>query len=158
MKYLILLMALLSVVAGTGFMTPSDQPQRISSSETVVELISGLPFMARVDTGAHSCSIHCEAMQVDDPAKDPRDNIGKSIRFQVKNKSGQTKWVRASVADYVNVRTSESVSGRYKVWLPLRCQGVHKKVMVTLNNREHMNYPMLIGRNFLRDDFLVAVE
>jgi hypothetical protein len=31
-------------------------------------------------------------------------------------------------------------------------------VLVTLNDREKMKYPMLLGRNFLADDFLVNVS
>jgi hypothetical protein len=30
--------------------------------------------------------------------------------------------------------------------------------MVSLNDRTDMEYPLLIGRNFLRGDFLVDVE
>jgi hypothetical protein len=35
---------------------------------------------------------------------------------------------------------------------------VEKKVLVTLNDREKMKYPLLLGRNFLRNDFLVNVS
>ena len=35
---------------------------------------------------------------------------------------------------------------------------MEKEVLVTLNNRQHMEYPLLIGRNFLHGDFLVDVE
>jgi hypothetical protein len=35
---------------------------------------------------------------------------------------------------------------------------VEKKVVATLNDRQNMKYPMLLGRNFLRDDFLVNVS
>ena len=30
--------------------------------------------------------------------------------------------------------------------------------MVTLKDREKMKYPLLLGRNFLKDDFLVDVN
>ena len=32
-----------------------------------------------------------------------------------------------------------------------------KEVLVTLNDRTDMEYPLLLGRNFLRGDFLVDV-
>jgi hypothetical protein len=35
---------------------------------------------------------------------------------------------------------------------------MEKKVLVTLNDRENMKYPLLLGRNFLRDDFVVNVS
>jgi len=128
---------------------------RIGPTATVVEVSTGLPFAARVDTGATSCSIHCEAMEIEDPAADPRDNVGKPIRFLVKNKKGESEWIDSRIAGHTIVRTSERKDDRYKVELELRWQDVEKKVLVTLNDRQGMNYPVLIGRNFLRGDFLV---
>ncbi len=130
---------------------------RIGPTATVVEVSTGLPFAARVDTGATSCSIHCEQMEIDDASPDPRENVGKPIRFQVKNDDGRTEWIESRIASHVIVRTSERVDDRYKVPLELRWEDVEKKVLVTLNDRAGMNYPVLLGRNFLRGDFLVDV-
>jgi hypothetical protein len=44
------------------------------------------------------------------------------------------------------------------VMLPLEWNGVKKDVLVTINDRTDMDYPLLIGRNFLRGDFVVDVE
>ena len=63
-----------------------------------------------------------------------------------------------SIVDHVVVRTSERDDKRYKVKLRLRWEDVEKKVVATLNDRQKMKYPMLLGRNFLRDDFLVNVS
>jgi hypothetical protein len=60
--------------------------------------------------------------------------------------------------DHVTVRTAAKNEERYKVRLKLRWEDVEKKVLVTLNDRQHMEYQLLIGRNFLRDDFLVNVS
>jgi hypothetical protein len=35
---------------------------------------------------------------------------------------------------------------------------VRKEVLVTLNDRTSMEYPLLVGRNFLQSDFLVDVD
>jgi hypothetical protein len=43
------------------------------------------------------------------------------------------------------------------VLLTLRWKDFEKEVLVTLNDRTDMEYPLLIGRNFLRGDFLVDV-
>ena len=56
------------------------------------------------------------------------------------------------------VRTTTDDDERYKVRLNLRWQDVEKKVMVTLSDRDKMKYPLLLGRNFLRGDFLVDVD
>ena len=47
---------------------------------------------------------------------------------------------------------------RYKVRLTLKWNDFEKEVVVTLNDRTDMEFPLLIGRNFLRGDFLVDVE
>ena len=38
-------------------------PRLIGATTTVTEVSTGLPFAARVDTGATTCSIHCEAVK-----------------------------------------------------------------------------------------------
>lgn len=64
---------------------------------------------------------------------------------------------RSDIAGAPKVQTSEDAEQRYMVWLTLRCREVEKRVLVTLNDRTDMTYPLLIGRNFLRDDFVVDV-
>jgi hypothetical protein len=60
------------------------------------------------------------------------------------------------------VKSSSLASGdydhRYKVRLTLQWKDVRKEVLVTLNDRTDMEYPLLVGRNFLRGDFLVDVS
>ena len=130
----------------------------IGATTLVTEVTTGLPLAARVDTGATSCSIHCEAFEIKDAHPDPKENIGKPVRFLLKNKEGDDLWVETKIVDHVTVRTSERDDERYKVRLQLRWEDVEKKVVATLNDRQRMKYPMLLGRNFLRDDFLVNVS
>jgi hypothetical protein len=96
-------------------------------------------------------------MEIKDASEDAMQNIGKPIRILVKNKLGQSEWIDAVVADYTIVTTSERADWRYKVKLGVRWQDIEKTVLFTLNDRAHMKYPVLIGRNFLRNDFLVNV-
>jgi hypothetical protein len=97
-------------------------------------------------------------VEIKDAEKDPKENIGKPIRFLVKNSKGEEEWVESKIVDHVTVRTSTKDDERYKVQLNLRWQDVEKKVLVTLKDREKMKYPLLVGRNFLRGDFLVDVN
>jgi hypothetical protein len=136
----------------------ADEVHVIGATTVVTEVTTGVPLPARVDTGATSCSIHCESMEIEDANPDPRQNIGKPIRFLVKYGDREGKWVESKIVDHVVVRTSERDDERYKVKLQLRWQDVEKKVVATLNDRQKMKYPMLLGRNFLRDDFLVNVS
>ncbi len=132
----------------------------IGATALATEVSTGLPLPARVDTGATCCSIHCEALEIKDADPDPKVNIGKPVRFLILPRDGddEGEWVEAKIVDHVKVRTSEREDERYKVRLKLRVEDVEKKVLVTLNDREKMKYPLLLGRNFLRDDFLVNVS
>lgn len=138
----------------------ADEPtfRRIGPVTTITEVSSGLPFPARVDTGATTCSIHYEELEIEDAAENPADNVGKRIRVLIQNPDGEKEWVSTKIVEHVTVRTSTDDEQRYKVPLKLRWQDVEKKVMVTLKDRGKMKYPLLLGRNFLKDDFLVDVN
>jgi hypothetical protein len=131
---------------------------RIGPVTTVTEVSSGLPFPARVDTGATTCSIHYEEIEIEDAAESPEDNIGKRVRILIRSPEGEKEWVSTKIVDRVTVRTTTDDDARYKVQLKLRWQDVEKKVLVTLSDREKMKYPLLIGRNFLKGDFVVDVD
>lgn len=134
----------------------------IGATATIKEATTGIPFSARIDTGATTCSINVARWDIENRAKRPLDNIGKPIRFQIKNEKGDKAWIETVVAGRVKVRSSvqkeDDYHGRYKVRLPLEWKGFKKEVLVTINDRTDMAYPLLIGRNFLRDDFLVDVS
>jgi hypothetical protein len=122
----------------------------------------GLPFAARIDTGAESCSLHVEKIEITDESPRPIRNLGKPIRFLLKNEKGDTAWVESTIARVVRIRSAVQKDGefdrRYKVRLTLGWQDFRKEVLVTLNDRTEMAYPLLVGRNFLRGDFLVDVD
>ena len=96
------------------------------------------------------------------PEKNAVDNIGKSIRFLMKNDEGESEWIETTVASRVRIKSAVhkdgDTQGRYKVRLNLQWKDFKKEVLVTLTDRTDMEYPLLIGRNSLRGDFLVDVE
>jgi hypothetical protein len=134
----------------------------IGSTARIKEVSTGLEFASRIDTGAQSSSIHVDKWEIKDPAPKPVDNIGKSIRFMVSNDEGESEWIETIVAGRVRIRSSAqnegAYHGRYKVRLTFEWDGFKKEVEVSLTDREGMEYPLLIGRNYLRGDFLVDVE
>jgi hypothetical protein len=143
--------------------TPSKTPKRtIGATATLTELNSGFAFPARIDTGAETCSLHVEKIDIQDKTARRTKNVGKSVRFLLKAGDGKTQWVDGIVADAIRVKSSSLKSGevdhRYKVRLTLQWKDVRKEVLVTLNDRTSMEYPLLIGRNFLQNDFLVDVD
>jgi hypothetical protein len=134
----------------------------IGATATLTEVNSGFAFPARIDTGADSCSLHVEKIEIQDKTARRTKNVGKSVRFLLKSSDGKTQWVEGIVADAVRVKSSSLKSGevdhRYKVRLTLQWKDVRKEVLVTLNDRTSMEYPLLVGRNFLQSEFLVDVD
>lgn len=122
------------------------------------EKSSGLVYTARIDTGATTCSVHAEDIRVEGGGKKMLKNIGKKVSFALLDADGAKKRVESVIVTTVRVKTSEEKERRYKVWLTLSHAGVERRVHVTLNDRAHMEYPLLIGRNYLRGKFLVDVS
>lgn len=132
--------------------------QVIGPTAVVEESESDLEFPARVDTGATTSSIHVEDCRVEDAAGEMTENVGKTIHFKIKNSQGETEWLRRKIAEISTIKTSERQETRYKVPITLHYKDVKKRVLVSLNDRSHMNYPVLLGRNFLQGDFVVDVD
>ena len=160
---------LVSIVANASLMNAAADNTPVTASKHMIgatavltETSSGLSFPARVDTGAETCSLHVEKVEIADRTRIRLKNIGKTVRFLLKGSDGKTKWVESVVADAVRVKSSSLKAGdvdhRYKVRLTLQWKDVRKEVLVTLNDRTAMEYPLLIGRNFLHGDFVVDVD
>ena len=145
-----------------GEIVAEPQKHVIGATATISEGNSGLPFSARIDTGATTCSIHAKKWVITDQVRHPADNVGKPIRVLIENDKGEQAWIESVIMSRVRVRSSvqkeDDYHGRYKVLLPLEWNGVRKEVLVTINDRTDMDYPLLIGRNFLRGDFVVDVD
>ncbi len=134
------------------------QKRVIGATATIMEKQSELLFRARVDSGAKSCSLHIEDYKIENESEQMANNIGKVVRFHIKNGNNESHWLEAKIAGYVVVKTAAHRERRYKVPLTLRYKDIEKTVLVTLNNREKMEFPLLLGRNFLMRDFVVDVE
>ena len=130
---------------------------RIGATATVTEMSSGITFQARVDTGAAVSSVHCEEVFIENESEDPLENIGKRLRFLLINHQGEQHWIDTTVVDYGKIRSIDAANRRYYVRLAFKCLGVEKQTLVTLVDRRHMQYRMLLGRDFLESDFVVDV-
>lgn len=137
----------------------SIEPQILGETAVITEVTSGVEFTARVDTGAAVSSIHVASddVVIVDEAPKPNENIAKKVLLRLDNGQGEKAWVETHIEDYVEVRNAEKAEHRYRVSLPLQCGGVKKIAKVNLNDRSRMTYRLLLGRDFLRDDFVVDV-
>ena len=152
------LIATASLRAGWG--QDGDQVTVIGPTARIVEASSGVEFVARVDTGAAVSSIHCRSddFVIDSESRNPQDNVKKKARVRLINHLGEAAWVDTVIDDYVEVRNAEHSEHRYRIKLPLRCGSAEKTTIVNLNDRSRMTYRLLLGRDFLRDHFLVDVS
>lgn len=115
-----------------------------------------LRLPCKIDTGADTSAIHCERLRIKEingveylvfkllDKKHPLYN-GKEIRTT----EFREKKVKSSFGDY---------EFRYQVKLPVRIFGRRYKVSFNLSNRTNMRYPVLLGRRFLTNRFLVDVS
>ena len=133
----------------------AGSPKQIVGATEVIHIEEvGMDFLARVDTGAESTSIHAGNIRTGNKSA----VSGAAISFDLTNKSGQSARLEGRISEVVLIRTAEGSERRYKVPLTLRWRDTRKTVLVSLNNRESMRYGLLLGRNWLRGDFIVDVD
>lgn len=131
----------------------------IGATAEIVEKAWGVTLPARVDTGAHTCSIDAEQVEVRDAAEDEKQNVGKQIRFLMRGGDEGSDWIETKITGYATIMTADGREAtRYEVRLTLMWHDFEKEVKVTLNDRSKLPYPLLLGRNYLRDDFVVDVS
>ncbi|MCF7559763.1 RimK/LysX family protein [Sabulilitoribacter multivorans] len=106
----------------------------------------------KIDTGAYTSAIHCSEIIVEDHSlrcifnSDVHQNFGKTeIVF---NEYSRT-----------NVKSSNGYKeNRYKVKSEVVFFGKTYKINLTLSTRDDMKFPVLIGRQFLKQKFIVDVD
>ena len=128
----------------------------VGATEVVTMEEAGLSFLGRMDTGAATTSIHAVDIEIEG-ASTGKDFVGKRVAFTVMNARGEACRLTARVEKVEAVRTSEGREERLYVYLTLGRQEVEKRVLVNLNDRRAMKFRLLLGRNWLENDFLVDV-
>lgn len=110
----------------------------------------------KIDTGADSSAIHCERLKIKEikgqeylsfrllDKKHPLYNGKEFITANFKEKK-----IKSSFGDY---------EFRYQVKLRISLFGQSFNAVFNLSNRKEMKYPVLLGRRFLKNRFLVDVS
>ena len=117
-----------------------------------------LDFLAQVDTGATTTSLHAKDYLIQGESDDPLENVGKTINFLTVSGKGELKRMSAEIAKVQTVVSAQGREKRYMVWLTLSASGVRKSVLVNLRDRSAMKHKLLVGRDWLAKDFLVDVD
>jgi hypothetical protein len=110
---------------------------------------------AKVDTGAYGCALHSHQMEV------VIENDVEMLRFKVLDPSHPEYQDRFFYMESFTTKVVRSSIGiaekRFAIKTDLALFGKKYKVTFTLTNRKKMKYPVLIGRKFLNNRFIVDV-
>lgn len=80
------------------------------------------------------------------------------ISFKTMNEKGQKRVHKAKVEKVSLVKNAQGEEYRYMIKLTLQYKDVSKYVSVNLRDRTKMSYKLLIGRNWLHNDFYVLTD
>ncbi|MGM0451420.1 MAG: ATP-dependent zinc protease [Pseudomonadota bacterium] len=113
-------------------------------------------FEARIDTGATTSSLDARSIEVFE--RDGEDYV----RFELAGEhfeNGESRELEQPVARFAEIvqASDEENERRPVVELQYRLGPVERVAEFTLTDRGHLTYPALIGRNVLRDLFVVDV-
>jgi hypothetical protein len=139
-------------MGGTGHTqdnTPHKVQEKISIGivEDVIFLPWGVKLPARIDTGAATTSLHAQDLVV-------KDNMAE---FRMPGASDGLK-IRLPVVDWRHVRSAGARQRRPIVEMEI-CVGPKKlPIRVNLNDRSKMKYPVIVGRNVLKEGFAVDCQ
>lgn len=110
-------------------------------------------FIAKVDTGAYTSSIHCHGVKV---IEQEGVSFLKALFLDEEN---QEQMVLFKDYTQTKVRSSSGVAQtRYLVKTPIRIGAKVYSASFTLANRSKMKCPVLLGRKLLNKRFLVDVS
>ena len=152
-------MALLVGSATVGWALEEIEPHKKVIGQIALFVIDEQgSFMARIDTGAATTSVHAVEQVVEDEHQDMRKNVGKTIHFVLVNENGERWPTSAVIRDVTKVRTSQGAERRYQVPMRVGWDSINKTIDVNLRDRSKMEYKLLIGRDWLAREVVVDLE
>lgn len=108
---------------------------------------------AKVDTGADSNALHCDDIFIDE------NNM---VHFKLLDKVHPAYHGKKMVMPLHELRRIKSSNGQVQERASIKVRvdffGKKYKTVISLTNRADMKFPMLIGRKFLTNKFLVDVS
>lgn len=109
---------------------------------------------AKIDTGADSNSLHCDDIFI--------DNENKIVTFKLLDEVHPAYHGKKIVMSLYKLKKVKSSNGtvqlRATIQVTVSFFGKKYKTDISLTDRSDMKYPMLIGRKFLVNRFLVDVS
>ena len=133
------------------FLTPwvvgAEKKTTLSRVEEVILLPWGIKLLARIDTGATVTSIDARGLKID-------ENMAE---FRLPEEYGGAL-LNLPIAGWRHVRSSKGREKRPVVEIDLCIASIKLRIMANLNDRSMVKYPIILGRNALKDHFIVDVN
>lgn len=139
-------------------MKKTDNPKKIIGRVDKIDLpdfdIEDLE--CKIDTGADTSSIHCSHVKVVE--KDGKE----FLKFRVLDKKHPLFSKQTHTVDEFSEKTVKSSSGHAETRFVIKTKvvvfGMKHTITFTLSDREKMKYPVLLGKRFLKNKFIVDVS
>jgi hypothetical protein len=135
---------IIAILSSTPLYAEDKTKTVIGSVEEVVLFPWGVKLPARIDTGAGMTSLDVRDLTVKN----------KVAQFRLPEKYGNIL-ISLPVIRHCNVRSSDSRRRRPVVEVELCVGSKRMRVWVNLNDRSHLEYPLILGRNVLNQGFIV---
>jgi len=108
---------------------------------------------AKVDTGADSNALHCDDIFVDE------DNIVHFKLLDEVHEAYHGKKMQIPLYEMRKIKSSNgTIQDRPSIKVKVDFFGEKYDTVISLTNRADMKYPMLIGRKFMANKFLVDIS
>lgn len=151
--------ALLSVILGCAEKVDYPAEKEVVGETVLIDLPEiSLSILARVDSGASLSSIHAVGISVDGGSDNPKENVGKMVRFTTVNGKGESRRFNTQIVKVSKIRNAQGVEYRYVVEMDVLWRGKTKRITMNLRDRSQLQYKLLMGRNWLQGDYLVDVD
>lgn len=141
------LLLLCLVIAVT---VPVSAREVVGWAEVAVIHPGNLSIRAKIDTGAKTSSLNCKCHDI-------YEKDGEQwLRFSVDSHDGTLLWLDRKVHRFAKIkRHFGGVQERPVIMLGICLGGVYREAEVNVIDRSGLDFPLLIGRQFLDEEFLV---
>jgi len=140
----------MAVLCLSGLAAYSGEKRELGWVEHARILPENVQLRAKLDTGANTSSIDANHLAYFDRNGRPW------VRFVVDAKNGSAMTFERPIVRVVQVKRSDSATTiRPVVMLTICLGGEFRDETVTLVNRSHLRYPLLIGRATMEKRFVV---
>jgi hypothetical protein len=138
------LLAVVFFCGSAGGEAEAKEKIRLGAVENVVLLPWGVLMPARIDTGAATSSLDARNLVVK----------GRMVEFNLPQQYGGRRIV-LPMYKWKTIKTAEALDRRPVVIMELCIGSRRVRTHVNLNDRSSVRYPLIIGRNTLKHDFVI---